>query len=77
MEDFLLTLTASFVDTDTGEVLANAQFSKPLSLFTPDNYQKYFESALRGIRQGRKISLYVLFTLDRNLPKVKEQTFSF
>ena len=36
MEDFLITLQVSFVDTETGEVIFTSQFSKPLSIFGSD-----------------------------------------
>lgn len=73
MEDYLITLTGSFVDTETGEVLSNFQFSKPLSLFH-DCYQKYFDCFERGVRQGRKVTLHIDVINDRELPKVKQTT---
>lgn len=77
MEDFLLTLTTSFVDTDSGEVLTNGQFSKPLSQMTDEDWLRYFHSFKRGIHQGRKVALYVLLSLDRALPEVKQSRLVF
>lgn len=72
MEDYLLTLSGSFVDTDSGEVLSNFQFHKPLSLFTDEDYKRYFDSFFRGVRQNRKVALYLHLVNDRELPKVEQ-----
>lgn len=74
MEDYLITLHVSFVDTDTGEVLANSHFSKPLSVFGSDvsNYCRYFDSFFRGVRQGKSVAMSLLISLDRDLPDVKQ-----
>lgn len=74
MEDFLITLHVSFVDTETGEIFAKSCFSKPLSVLGTDvsNYCKYFDSFFRGVRSGRKIALSILVSLDRDLPQVKQ-----
>ena len=74
MEDYLITLHVSFVDTETGEVFANSHFSKPLSVLGSDvtNYCKYFDSFFRGVRQGKKVVLSILVSLDSDLPDVKQ-----
>ena len=73
MEDYLLTLSGSFVDTDSGEVLSNFQFHKPLSLFNVDDYKRYFDSFIRGVRHGRKVALYLHLVNDRELPKFEQK----
>ena len=54
MEDYLITFSVSFADSETGEVLANSLFKKPLSMLTDEDITKYFHSFLRGIRLDKK-----------------------
>lgn len=79
MEDFLITLQVSFVDTETGEVIFTSQFSKPLSIFGSDvtNYCKYFDSFFRGVRQRKKVALTLTIVNDREITKSVEQYICF
>ena len=54
MEDYLITCQTNFVDTETGEVIFQTQFSKPLSVFTSDssNILKYINSFYRAYADG-------------------------
>lgn len=79
MEDFLITLQVSFVDTETGEVIFTSQFSKPLSIFGSDvtNYCKYFESFFRGVRQRKHVALTLTIFNDREIPLPVQQNIVF
>lgn len=79
MEDFLITLQVSFVDTQTGEVFFTSQFSKPLSVFGKDvtNYCKYFDSFFRGVRQRKHVAMNLTIVNDREIPQVVESNICF
>ena len=79
MEDFLITLQVSFVDTETGEILFGCQFSKPLSVFSSDvtNFTKYFYSFFRGVRMRKKVALTITIVNDREIPQFVEGNLVF
>ena len=79
MEDFLITLQVSFVDTESGEIIFTSQFSKPLSIFGSDvsNYCKYFDSFFRGVRQRKKVALTLTIANDREIPVPIQQNIPF
>lgn len=69
MEDVLLTVSWSFADTDSGEVLANSIFHKPLSLLSNDDIIRCVDSFRCGVRSGNKVAFYLTIQKDRDLPK--------
>ena len=79
MEDFLITLQVSFVDTETGEILFRSQFSKPLSIFGSDvtNYCKYFDSFFRGVRMRKKVALTLTIVNDGEILQSVEGNLVF
>ena len=79
MEDYLITCQANFVDTETGEVIFNSQFSKPLSVFSSDssNILKYISSFYRGVRQRKHVALSLTFASDREIPSVVQSQIAF
>ena len=79
MEDFLITLQVSFVDTQTGEILFRSQFSNPLSIFGSDvtNYCKYFDSFFRGVRMRKHVALSLTIVNDREIPQSVEGNLVF
>lgn len=79
MEDFLITLQVSFVDTETGEVIFTSQFSKPLSVFGSDvtNYCKYFDSFFRGVRMKKHVALTLTIVNDREISVPVQQNIVF
>ena len=79
MEDYLITCQANFVDTDTGEVIFQTQFSKPLSVFTSDssNILKYMQSFYRGVRQRKHVALTLTLVCDREIPQVVQSQIAF
>lgn len=79
MEDFLITCQVNFVDTETGEVIFNSQFSKPLSVFSSDssNIQKYILSFYRGVRQRKHVALSLTIACDREIPQVVQSHIAF
>ena len=72
MEDFLITCQANFVDTETGEVIFQTQFSKPLSVFSSDssNILKYINSFYRGVRHRKHVALSFILACDREIPQI-------
>lgn len=79
MEDYLITTQVNFINTQTGEVIFNSQFSKPLSVLvqSDDNFMKYFRSFIRGVRQCKHCALTITVANDRETPKVVEQSIVF
>ena len=77
MEDFLITCQASFVDTETGEVIFQTQFSKPLSCFLNTDILRYIDSFKRGVCQRKHAALTLTVVSDREIPKVVEQQICF
>ena len=79
MEDYLITCQANFVDTETGEVIFQTQFSKPLSVFTSDssNILKYMQSFYRGVRQRKHVALTLTVASDREIPQVVQSQIVF
>lgn len=79
MEDFLITLQVSFVDTQTGEILFTSQFSKPLSIFGSDvtNYCKYFDFFFRGVRLRKHVAMNLTIVNDREIPQVVDSNLCF
>lgn len=77
MEDYLITIQANFVDTETGEVIFWTQFSKPLSVFLDFDVIKYVDSFKRGVRQRKHIALTLTVVSDREIPKVVQQQICF
>lgn len=79
MEDFLITCQTNFVDTETGEVIFQNQFSKPLSVFTSDtsNILKYIHSFYRGVRQRKHVAISITLACDREIPQVVQSQIAF
>lgn len=79
MEDYLITCQANFVDTETGEVIFQTQFSKPLSVFSSDssNILKYIHSFYRGVRQRKHVALSFTIASDREIPQVVQSQIAF
>ena len=79
MEDYLIMCQANFVDTETGEVIFQTQFSKPLSVFTSDssNILKYMQSFYRGVRQRKHVALTLTVASDREIPQVVQSQIVF
>lgn len=79
MEDFLITCQTNFVDTETGEVIFQTQFSKPLSVFTSDtsNILKYIHSFYRGVRQRKHVAISITLACDREIPQVVQSQIAF
>ena len=79
MEDYLITCQVNFVDTETGEVIFQSQFSKPLSVFSSDssNILKYILSFYRGVRQRKHVALTLTIASDREIPQVLQSQIVF
>ena len=79
MEDYLITCHANFVDTESGEVIFQTQFSKPLSVFSSDssNILKYIYSFYRGVRQRKHVALSLTLACDREIPQVVQSQIVF
>lgn len=79
MEDYLIACKVNFVDTETGEVIFETQFSKPLSVFSSDssNILKYIYSFYRGVRQRKHVALSFTIVCDREIPKVVQSQIAF
>ena len=79
MEDYLITCQVNFVDTQTGEVIFQSQFSKPLSVFSSDasNILKYISSFYRGVRQRKHVALSLTVASDREIPQVVQSQIAF
>lgn len=77
MEDYLLTFSINMVDSSTGEVLFNSQFSKPLSVFTNYDIIRYVDSFQRGLRQGKNVAISFIISKDRDLKRDVKQTELF
>lgn len=73
MEDYLITVSGCFVDTESGEVLSNFKFSKPLSSFLYIDVTKYYDSFVRGVRLGRNVAMSFNICRDRDLPKYQQK----
>lgn len=79
MEDYLITCQVNFVDTKTGEIIFQTQFSKPLSVFSFDssNILKYIISFYRGVRQRKHVALSFTLASDREIPNVVQSQIVF
>lgn len=79
MEDYLITCQVNFVDTESGEVIFQSQFSKPLSVFSSDSVDilRYVQSFYRGVRQRKHVALTMTIVSDGEFPKVVQQNIVF
>lgn len=77
MEDYLLSVSTSMADSETGEVLYNSLFHKPLSVLSDDDILKFFHSFQRGVRSGKSVAWYLQVSKERDLPKTPVQTKCF
>ena len=79
MEDYLITCQTNFVDTETGEVIFQSHFSKPLSVFSSDssNILKYIHSFYRGVRQRKHVALSFTLACDREISQVVQSQIAF
>lgn len=69
MEDKLITIDCDFVDSETGEIIANSHKSVPQSMFTDVYFIRLYECFMRGVHQQRHVALNISVFLDRDLPK--------
>ena len=72
MEDYLLKIDASFVDSSTGVILSSPKSERTLSNISDDDILRIFHSFLRGIRQNKEVALTIQVYRYCDVESVKE-----
>lgn len=72
MEDSLIKIQAVFVDSSTGEIIAQSSFERTIFLLKHEDVTRYVDSFLRGLRQNKSVALNLTLYRSKDVGAIVE-----